>query len=137
MDPEITALAGTAGTTLVTLLTTESWQRIRDRFAALWSRTRSGREIDVAEELEATREELLAARAGGDSDLEADVTAEWQSRIRRLMASHPAAVDDLRALLADYPPSEDPTTTVTQHAVASGSARVYQAGRDMHLKDQP
>jgi hypothetical protein len=138
MDPEIAALAGTAGTTLVSLLATEAWESAREGFAGLWSRVRPERAEAVSAELEATRDDLLTARAGDDQDTEAELSAEWQGRVRRLLTAHPGAADELRRVLAELAESTPQVAapTVTQHATASGDSRVYQAGRDMHLGQQ-
>ena len=104
VDPEITGLAGTAATTLVTLLTTEGWQRAKEQFSSLWRRVQPERAEAVAGELEATRADLLTVQVDGDSDTEAELAAEWQGRIRRLLAAHPEAADHLRVLLAELAP---------------------------------
>jgi len=133
VDPEIAALAGTAGTTLVTLLATDTWHSVRDRVVALWQRARPDRAPAVADELDVTREELLGAQAAGDEAAAAEMGAEWQGRIRRLLAAHPELAGELRALLAELAPEAAAAPAVTQHATASGQARVYQAGRDMRI----
>lgn len=136
MDPEMAALAGTAGTTLVSLLTTEVWQRARDSIASLWRRSQPDRAEAITAELDATRNDLIAARASGDADTPAELGAEWQGRIRRLLAAHPKAADGLRTLLAELAPAAPVAPLVTQHATASGHARVYQAGRDQNFNER-
>jgi hypothetical protein len=133
VDPEITALAGTAATTLVSLLTTEGWQRAKEQFASLWRRAQPERAEVIARELEVTRDDLLAAQGDDDSGIRAELNAEWQGRIRRLLAAHPDAAALLRDLLAELAPEALAAPSVTQHATASGHARVYQAGRDQNF----
>lgn len=136
MDPEIAALVGTAGTTLVTSLTTEAWQRARDGLATVWRRFQPERADAVTAELSATRADLVTAQAAGDQDTVEELGAEWQGRVRRLLVANPEAADALRTLLDELRPDAPaaPTTvTVTQHATASGDARVYQAGRDQNF----
>ncbi|MGW6144067.1 hypothetical protein [Streptomyces sp. NPDC055140] len=133
MDPEMAVLAGTAGTTLVTLLTTEVWQRARDGVASLWRRAEPERAGVISAELEVTRRELLAAQAGGDLESPSELGAEWQGRIRRLLAAHPEETEALRTLLNELAPYTSAESSVTQHATASGHARVYQAGRDQNF----
>lgn len=133
MDPEMTMLAGTAGTTLVTLLTTEAWQRARDGIASLWRRAEPERAEAISAELDVTRRDLLAAQAGGDGESRNELGAEWQGRMRRLLAAHPEETEALRTLLAELAPHAPAGTSVTQHATASGHARVYQAGRDQNF----
>ncbi|WTU68991.1 hypothetical protein OHU31_32840 [Streptomyces sp. NBC_00055] len=133
MDPEMAVLASTAGTTLVTLLTTEAWQRARDGIASLWRRTEPERAEAISAELDVTRRELLAAQAGGDLESRSELGAEWQGRMRRLLAAHPEETEALRALLSELAPYAPADSSVTQHASASGHARVYQAGRDQNF----
>ncbi|MFJ5224111.1 hypothetical protein [Streptomyces sp. NPDC088400] len=133
MDPEMAALAGTAGTTLVSLLTTEVWQRASDSIVSLWRRSQPDRADAITAEIDATRNDLIAARADGDAGTSAELGAEWQGRIRRLLVAHPEAADGLRALLAELAPAAPVAPSVTQHASASGHARVYQAGRDQNF----
>ena len=133
MDPEMTMLAGTAGTTLVTLLTTEVWQRARDGVASLWRRVEPERAEAISAELDISRRDLLAAQASGDLESRSELGAEWQGRLRRLLAAHPEETEALQTLLNDlalYTPAD---SSVTQHATASGHARVYQAGRDQNF----
>ncbi|MEU6771492.1 hypothetical protein [Streptomyces sp. NPDC046759] len=136
MEPEIAALAGTAGTTVVTLMATDAWQRVREGFVALWRRGQAERADVVAAELDATREDLLAASAAGDQHIEGELQAEWQGRIRRFLTTRPEAVEDLRRLLDEFVSSPETTPAVTQHATASGHARIYQAGRDQHISER-
>lgn len=133
MDPEIAVLAGTAGTTIATLLATDTWNGARTGLLSLWRRVRPGHEEDVAAQLDASRRELMNARADGDEETEREIAAEWQGRIRRLLAAHPEAAAELRSLLAGLAPGATAAPTVTQHATASGRSRVYQAGRDLNL----
>ncbi|MFD6974521.1 hypothetical protein [Streptomyces sp. NPDC059979] len=133
MDPEMAALVGTAGTTLVASLTTEAWQRTRDGFASLWRRAQPERAEAITAELDMARCDLLAARAGGDLDTPDELGAEWQGRIRRLLVMHPEEAAALRALVNELQPHPPATPAITQQATASGSARVYQAGRDQNF----
>ncbi|MEU9145969.1 hypothetical protein [Streptomyces sp. NPDC048349] len=136
MEPEITALAAGAGTALVTALATEAWQTATVGLVALWRRLLPERADGVEAELEATRDDLLGAQDEGDKETPAELAAEWQGRIRRLLSAHPEAADELRALLVPQQEQPPAAPAITQHATASGKSRVYQAGRDMHLGPQ-
>ncbi|MGY0058513.1 hypothetical protein ACWY4P_18500 [Streptomyces sp. LZ34] len=133
MDPEMVALAGTAGTTLITMLTTEAWQSVREGFASLWRRAQPDRADAISAELDATRSDLLTAQANGDLDSREELGAEWQGRVRRLLVAHPEEMEALRTLLNELAPHTPEVPSVTQHATASGQARVYQAGRDQNF----
>ncbi|MER8073728.1 hypothetical protein ABTZ59_36485 [Streptomyces sp. NPDC094034] len=133
MEPELAALAGTAGTTLVTLLATDTWQSMREGLLLLWRRARPDRAQAIAGELDSSRDELLIAQASGDLETEAEIRTEWQGRVRRLLTAHPELAEDLRVLLAEVAPGAHAQPLPTQQATASGEARIYQAGRDLHI----
>ncbi|MFE7977205.1 hypothetical protein [Streptomyces shenzhenensis] len=133
MDAEITLLAGTAGTTIATLLASDAWNGVRNGVLALWRRVRPDHEEHVAAQLDASRRDLLDAQADGDEETEREIAAEWRGRIRRLLVTHPELAVELRSLLTELAPGTPATVTVTQRATASGSSRVYQAGRDLNV----
>jgi hypothetical protein len=96
MDTGLEELAATGASTLVGLMVTDLWNQVRERIAALFGRGRAGAE------LERSRQQLVAAREGGDSRAAADVEAQWRSRLRTTLAQDPQAVAALRALLQDF-----------------------------------
>ncbi|MFG2143451.1 NB-ARC domain-containing protein [Streptomyces sp. NPDC048696] len=102
MEAELTALAVSGATTMVTLMVSDAWAQARGRLARLFSRGAgdddTGRLVD---ELQASREELLAARAAGDDEGAADIEEQWRLRIRRMLRADPAAAQELRELLDD------------------------------------
>lgn len=134
MDPEITALAGAAGTAVVSTLATEAWQSVRDGVVALWRRVHPDRAGTVDAVLEETRADVLAARDAGDAEAEQALVGEWQSRLRRLLAADPSLAAELRGLLDELEPeAAESGSTITMNATASGSSRVIQAARDVHV----
>ncbi|PIM73472.1 hypothetical protein CTU88_06855 [Streptomyces sp. JV178] len=140
MGPEIADLARTAGTTMVALMATQTWESAREGVVALWRRFQPDRAEAVGGELEATREDLLVAQRSGDTETEAELTAEWQARVRRLLVARPDVADELRRILAELSPAlpeERPATAIRLRAEASGNGRVYQAGRDQHITERP
>ncbi|WP_200305081.1 hypothetical protein [Streptomyces adelaidensis] len=139
MGPEIADLARTAGTTMVALMAGQAWESTRDGVVALWRRFQPDRAEAVGGELEATREDLLLAQRSGDTEAEVELTAEWQARVRRLLLARPEVADELRRILAELNPAPtEPVTSVDVRlrAEASGSGRVYQAGRDQHITER-
>ncbi|MGO4748598.1 hypothetical protein AB4212_08185 [Streptomyces sp. 2MCAF27] len=111
MNPEMVALAGTAGTTLVTILTTEARQSVREGFTSLWRRAQPDRADAISAELEATRSDLLTAQVNGEG------------RIRRLLMAHPEEMEALRTLLNELAP----------HTPTPEAPSVTQAGRDQNF----
>ncbi|WEO97754.1 hypothetical protein A6P39_029145 [Streptomyces sp. FXJ1.172] len=136
MDPEVTSLAQSAGATLVTLMATDAWHRTREGLTQLWRRMQPERAEIVAAELEAGREDVLAAMAANDQETLNELRLQWQGLVRRLIGARPAAAAELRALLAELDPDGTAARPVTQRATASGHARVYQAGRDQHITER-
>lgn len=119
-------------------MATDAWQRTRDGVTAIWRRVHPERVEVVAGELDLTREQILAARNDGDTETEDELRAEWQGRVRRLLLADPGVVDDLRALLDELSPEYSTSGeiyNVQMHARATGNGRVYQAGRDQHIKE--
>ncbi|MBQ0829401.1 hypothetical protein [Streptomyces tagetis] len=136
MDSEAAVLAQSAGATLVTLMTTDAWDRTREGITRLWRRMQPHRADAVAAELDATRDDALAADEADDQETLGELRREWQGRLRRLITAHPGAAAELRALLDEIEPPTATGPTITQHATASGHARIYQAGRDQHTTER-
>ncbi|WP_455362479.1 hypothetical protein [Streptomyces sp. SYSU K21746] len=138
MDPQIADLARTAGTTMVSLMATHAWESARGGMVALWRRFQPGRADGIGDELDATRDDVLLARESGDEESEAELAAEWQGRLRRLLAAQPEVAVELRRILDELAPArpEERPAGIQLRAEASGSGRVYQAGRDQHITER-
>ncbi|GHH68476.1 hypothetical protein GCM10018781_25540 [Kitasatospora indigofera] len=131
MDPEVAALASTASATIMQLALTDSWNSAKGALARLWSRDGSDRHEVIEADLEETRGELLAASDNSMDEVLEEVRVEWQSRLRRLLASSPEAVAELRGILQEFSPQTIPeaSASITMHANSSGSSRIYQLGK--------
>ncbi|MFI9604310.1 hypothetical protein ACIHCX_31430 [Streptomyces sp. NPDC052043] len=143
MDPELLALASTAGTTVVTALTTELWERARASVGALWRRAYPDRADTIEAELTDTRTLLLADGNEAGNGTDAEVSAEeWGLRFRRLLATRPDLALELRRVLdEELTPAlsaqqQNQTPSAVFHASATGHARVYQSAGDMHISDR-
>jgi hypothetical protein len=138
MEPELIDLARSAGSTVVTLMATDAWERARDGVVALWRRVSPSRADGVEEELEASRGDLLTARGNGDDLTEQELRDEWTGRVRRLLRERPEVASELRQILTDLDPELKGSVprTLQMRAEASGSGRVYQAGRDQHITER-
>ncbi|MFI0723654.1 hypothetical protein [Streptomyces sp. NPDC021224] len=139
MEPDLTELAGGAASTFVTLMATDAWTSVRSGVVRMWRQIRPDRSDAIGAEVEATRTDLLAARASGDADSEESLRIEWQARLRRLLATDPSAADHLRQLLAELDPAQAggrPAPAVSMRANASKRGRVYQAGRDLNITER-
>ncbi|KUJ37783.1 hypothetical protein AB0N87_36155 [Streptomyces sp. NPDC093228] len=138
MDP----IALAAGTALVSAIAADAWQGARTGMVALWRRVRPEQAEAVDAELAETRAQVLAARQTGEADTEQALVADWQMRIQALLRSNPAVADELRQLLDTQLTSalseqeQSRIGTLLMRAEASGSGRVYQAGRDQHITER-
>jgi hypothetical protein len=133
MDAELSTLAATAATTLVGLLTTDAWERVKGGLGALWRRAYPERAATIEAEIAESRSELLALDAGDDDQLIDILVREWESRLYRLLITNPDLDGQLRQLL-DGGPARPPATDIRierleMRAEASGQARVYQVGQ--------
>jgi hypothetical protein len=131
VEADLADLWSTAATTLVALMTTDSWERARAGFAGLWRHHRPGQAEAVEADLEAARSSAVAAREVRDVETGPELTAEWRSRLRRAAGADAEFAAAVRRLVAELRPlvtvaSPGPVMT----ARASGSSRINQAGRD-------
>ena len=136
MDPELMALASTVGTTVVGLLATDAWEKAKSALGGFWRRARPDQAETVDAELVTARDELLAARAAGDTTVEESLVGEWQTKVRRVLGADPRLAAELRRLLdEELTPAMRAAGpgTVTMTATARDHGRVYQAGRDQYL----
>ncbi|WP_128375772.1 hypothetical protein [Streptomyces cavernae] len=138
MDP----IALAAGTALVSAIAADAWQGARIGLVAVWRRVRPDQAEAVDAELAETRAQMLAAREMGETDTEQALVADWQLRLQALIRSNPTVAVELRSLLdTQLAPSlsaeqRSRIGTLVMKAEASGSGRVYQAGRDQHITER-
>ncbi|MGW7412108.1 hypothetical protein [Streptomyces sp. NPDC054863] len=89
-------------------------------------------------ELAETRSQVLAAREAEDADTERALAAVWQLRLQQYLHANPSQAGELERLLEQHLTPALPIDeasrigSLTLKAKASGSGRVYQAGRDLH-----
>lgn len=110
VEAELATLAATGATTLVGLMVSDVWTTTRERVARFLARGEDTGVVD--DELETSREELIAARDAADPDVAADVEEEWRLRLRRALRADPAAAQELRALIDDLVPHTAGVPTV-------------------------
>lgn len=124
VEAELAALAASGATALVGHMVSDAWAQTRERMARFLAR--GGATDDVDEELDASREELVAARDGEDPDVAADIEDEWRLRMRRALRADPAAAQELRVLLDEIAPRPEAVSTVTINNNFSGDSQNSQ-----------
>ncbi|WP_158710018.1 hypothetical protein [Streptomyces katrae] len=82
-------LAQSASAAIIGSIATDAGPRLRDGVVTVWRRVHPERADAVGADLDACRDDLLAARAGSDELSEAELRAEWQERVRRLLVGNP------------------------------------------------
>ncbi|GHK04194.1 hypothetical protein ACWEWI_18135 [Streptomyces sp. NPDC003753] len=138
MEAELAALASSAGTAVVTALTTDLWERAKTSVAALWQRAYPERADTVEAELTETRTLLLADT---QADLAEDSAQEWRLRFRRLLVTRPDLAEELRRVLAEeltpsLPAQQTQGTTTVFNAAPTGHARVYQSAGNQTINER-
>ncbi|MFB4285528.1 hypothetical protein ACBJ59_60450 [Nonomuraea sp. MTCD27] len=138
-------------------MTTDAWASAKQGFARLLSRGRPERQEVAVQRLERSRQEL-AGRTGAELEqARAEQEAAWRLRLSDLLEDAPAAEAELRVLVATFGTSASASgpgsiaisgdnsgiastganaTNVQMQAEASGSGRVYQAGRDQTITER-
>lgn len=121
LEAELLSLAGSGASTLVGLMVSDGWAVVRQRIARLLARDE---EVAATErELERSRDEVLAARDGGDAEAEAESVEEWTPRLRRLFRDAPDAGRQLLALLEELQRETGAEPTGAVHNVISGGVQ--------------
>jgi hypothetical protein len=126
---DIDALAALAGNTIVAAAVTDAFDGVRAAVARIFGR--GAPDSRVQRRLDETRQQLAAAAPG---DLESARTAQlrqWQTRLADLLADHPEAANDLRALIAEFraavPEADGNVTNTISGTVGDGPVLM---GRD-------
>jgi hypothetical protein len=135
MDGELAALAGSAATTIVTLLATDAWGEVREKIGGLWRRFRPESADAAEQELDRAHAEIAIA----DQTVALAITREWESRLLRLLAADADAASELGRILADLSESRPAQRrgAVRQTAKASGHSTVIQVGGDAAIGELP
>ena len=135
MDGELAALAGSAATTIVTLLATDAWGEVKEKIGGLWRRFRPELADAAEQELDRTHAEIATA----DQTVALAITREWESRLLRLLAADADAAAELSRILAKLSQScsAQRRGAVRQTAKASGHSTVIQVGGDAAIGELP
>ena len=139
MDPYLLTLAGTAGTSVVTLLVGDGWQQAKDGVVALWRRFQPQAADDVERELEASRRTALDAATSGDDAANSRLEGHWCARVVTLLSERPEAAEELEGLLERLTAAAGGQAVsggIHLEARAEGNGRVYQSARDQHITER-
>ncbi len=102
---DVDALAAVAGNTLVTVVVTDACETVRTKVARMFGRGKP--DAGIERRLDTTRQQLSAAVAREIEIVRSNLAGQWQTRFADLLADHPEAVAELRALIAEFRPAAD------------------------------
>ncbi|PKK15922.1 hypothetical protein [Thermomonospora sp. CIF 1] len=128
----LAALAGAAGTGLVTAMTTDVWQQVRTRAARVLGRGDAREEERQQERLERARREVLQAPEGQAEEVRRRQGEAWRTRFADLLEDTPQAeaqVRELVAFLAKHAAPAAAAGAVQVNAQASGHAQQANLGQ--------
>jgi hypothetical protein len=138
MDPELMALATTAATTVVSLLTTDGWEKAKHALGALWRQVHPERAGRIEAAVVDSREDALAARKRGDAETEKRLAVEWELKLCELLAAKAEVADLLRELMKqelqpalEASTGQTTTTTITVRADARDHSQSFASGGKM------
>ena len=131
MDPALLALATSSANALVSLMTTDLWERAKSGVSSIFSR-RSTSQEHIDEELDESQNELTASSERGDlEDTTTEMQQVWKGKFRRLLLTDPEAAEELRAIIALWAEVADDSKSpggINQTATAFDNSRIYQQG---------
>jgi hypothetical protein len=124
MDPLELAVASA----VVSALATDAWQQARDAMVRLWRQARPAHVPAIEADLDDTHAEIAAAP--GDAAEQA-LVADWELKLRRLVAADPGVALELRRVLDEeltplLPPAEQERIRVVQNITADAPGAVAQ-----------
>jgi hypothetical protein len=89
-----------AGTALVQAITTDAWQQVKQAVTGLWRRVHPERAVQIGDDLDELRRQVLQARADSDTGTEHALEGAWQLRLQELLRADPSLAIALRQVLA-------------------------------------
>ncbi|MEV8634693.1 hypothetical protein AB0395_23855 [Streptosporangium sp. NPDC051023] len=135
LNEALTALAGAAGTGLVTAMTTDAWTEVKTRFGKLLGRGDSEQEARQEIRLERSRQEVTSATADQVEQVRAAQEAAWRTRFADLLEEEPEREAQLRAAL-DFLGQKVPVAAsgaVQVNAQAFGQAQQAVQGQGVQI----
>ncbi|MFE2069812.1 hypothetical protein ACFXDH_46880 [Streptomyces sp. NPDC059467] len=132
MDGELTALAASGATTLVSLMLTDSWTHARELVGRFLARV--GSDPTTIADLDNARTRVLTTAASEDRQTVADVRTQWQVHLQQLAEAGSVTSTELRALLSSLQQlaAASETRRATVHNDINGGVQhgpVIQSGR--------
>ena len=137
-------LALDAANALMTAMATDVWSEVHAKAVNLWRRVYPELVPTIESELSDARQEMVAARQAGDTEVEKELSADWRRKYQRLTRDHPELIPELRRLeeewarlaaAAEAGGTTIKQTNISQTVVAADNSRVY-VGRAQHITDR-
>ena len=136
MGGELGELAGSAATTIVTLLATDAWGQVKEKIGALWHQFRPEQADDIETALDNGHLEVQNA----DATVALAITRDWESRLLRLLAVNSAVAADLaRAVteLNQIQAGKPEHSSIRLNVTATDHSTAIVGGRDVTIGKLP
>ncbi|MEV5770270.1 hypothetical protein AB0L49_03225 [Streptomyces antimycoticus] len=133
MDAALLAVATSSANALVSLMTTDIWERAKTGVSKIYSRLSKSSEA-IERELEDSRVELSNSVERGDpEETAAEMRQLWRGKFRRLLIDHPDAETELNGIITLWCETSAPSglgsgNVIHQDATANDNSRIYQQG---------
>lgn len=126
---DIDALAALAGNTIVAAAVTDAFEGMRATVARIFGRDKP--DTVIQRRVDETRQQLATVAPGEREGAHATQARRWETRFLDLLADHPEAAGELRALVAEFqsalPDAGGSVTNTISGTVIGGSVLM---GRD-------
>jgi len=127
LNEALAALAGAAGSGLVSAMVTDGWQQVRTRAARLLGRGDAQDEERQEARLERARREVVQAPEGQAEEVRRRQGEAWRTRFADLLEDAPEAEGPLRELVAFMAEHAGPAVAGAVQVNAHASDRAQQA----------
>jgi hypothetical protein len=136
---DIDALAALAGNTVVAAAVTDSFEGVRRTVARIFGRDKA--DPGTERRLDTTRQRLTAASQDDADDARTAQAGQWATRFADLLAEHPEAIAEVRALIADLqaalPGGGDNVTNTISGSVKHGPVLMGRDFGDVTIGSPP
>ncbi|MFG2127423.1 hypothetical protein ACGFNV_06445 [Streptomyces sp. NPDC048751] len=142
MTEALSGLAAAGGSAMVGAMATDAWHSARGRFARLLGQGEPALERVETERLDRAAADIDQITEGNRDTARQSLQRRWTGQLELLLEEHPAAADELRALVEELV-SRQPRTRQTwvqnnvahaggvQHITQRGDINVGGAGRGL------
>jgi hypothetical protein len=117
----MTVLAMTAGRTIVSMATTDAWDKFKQALSRVLGHGNGTDESAIDRRLQQSRDQLIGVAVDGRPEADSQQAAVWRMRIADLLEDYPDITPGLKALLAETADKVNLQVTKGDHNFIAGS----------------